>query len=73
MSSYPKWLYHPGKAPVVVEDEAAHKALGAGWVETPAIAVKAPEPTKAPEPLGGLLPPAPLEESSAEKYGKKVK
>ena len=36
MSSYPKWLYHPTKEAVVVQDEAAHKALGAGWVESPA-------------------------------------
>jgi hypothetical protein len=34
--SYPKWLYHPTKEAVIVTDEAAHKALGAGWVESPA-------------------------------------
>lgn len=36
MAAYPKWLYHPTKAPALVQDEAAHKALGAGWVESPA-------------------------------------
>jgi hypothetical protein len=36
MSSYPKWLYHATKAAMVVRDEAAHKALGEGWYESPA-------------------------------------
>lgn len=36
MKAYPKWLYHPSKPATVVDDEAAHKALGAGWVESPA-------------------------------------
>lgn len=45
MSSYPKWLYHPTEPAVVVEDEASHKALGPGWVESPAD-IKAAEPKK---------------------------
>ena len=51
MASYPKWLYHPKQAPVVVSDEAAHKALGAGWVESPADFPAEPEvkPEAAPE------------------------
>jgi hypothetical protein len=36
MQSYPKWLYHPTQAPRVVDDEAAHKALGSDWAESPA-------------------------------------
>ena len=36
MSSYPKWLYSAGKEPALVADEAAHGALGSGWVESPA-------------------------------------
>lgn len=40
--SYPKWLYHPTLPARIVPDEAAHKALGAGWVESPADCV-APE------------------------------
>lgn len=36
MSNYPKWLYHPTKEAVVVADEAAHRALGPGWYESPA-------------------------------------
>ena len=36
MASYPKWLYHHSKPATLVADEAAHKALGAGWVESPA-------------------------------------
>lgn len=49
MSSYPKWLYHSTKAPALVADEAAHKALGTEWAETPA-AFKAEAKT-----LGSLL------------------
>lgn len=50
MSSFPKWLYHPNKPPVVVEDEAAQKALGAGWVESPADAKAEPLPEEKPVP-----------------------
>jgi hypothetical protein len=46
MSSYPKWLYHPTREPTVVADEAAHKALGPGWVESPADIHKAHAPVK---------------------------
>lgn len=35
MSSYPKWLYHATKGTCVVPDEAAHKAAGEGWAESP--------------------------------------
>ncbi len=45
---YPKWLFHATKKAVMVADEAAHKALGAEWVESPADVHKAVE-TKAPE------------------------
>lgn len=41
MPSYPKWLYHAVKPATVVADEAAHTALGAAWVESPADAAKA--------------------------------
>jgi hypothetical protein len=40
--SYPKWLYHADKNPELVKDEAAHSALGEGWVESPALCVKKP-------------------------------
>lgn len=52
MSAYPKWLYHHSKPATVVPDEVAHKALGAGWVESPAdVKPEAPEPPKAePKP-----------------------
>jgi hypothetical protein len=52
MSSYPKWLYHYSKPATVVPDEAAHKALGAGWVESPADTKPEapPEPKPATEP-----------------------
>lgn len=33
---YPKWLYHAEKEAVLVVDHAAHRALGAGWYESPA-------------------------------------
>lgn len=36
MTSYPKWLYHPTLPAALVADEVAHKALGAGWFESPA-------------------------------------
>lgn len=49
MSSYPKWLYHPEKTALVVPDEAARKALGAGWYESPEDFPKA-TPVK-PEPV----------------------
>lgn len=55
MSSYPKWLYHPTKAPTVVADEAAHRALGAGWAESPVEAKQAVVPAaREPETLGDL-------------------
>jgi hypothetical protein len=34
--SYPKWLYHPTQEARIVPDEAAHKALGPEWAESPA-------------------------------------
>ena len=40
---YPKWLYSADKEPALVKDEAAHEALGQGWVESPALCVKAEE------------------------------
>lgn len=52
MASYPKWLYHPSKPAVVVDGEAAHRALGAGWVESPADfrTEAAPQPAPHVEP-----------------------
>lgn len=41
--SYPKWLYHAEKEPIVVKDQKEHEALGAGWVESPADIQKAAE------------------------------
>ena len=48
MSSYPKWLYHSEKEPRVVADVAAHQALGAGWVESPALLELKPKTEKKP-------------------------
>lgn len=45
MASYPKWLYHSAKAPVLVKDEAEHKALGAEWFESPADVKSLSEPS----------------------------
>lgn len=42
MSQYPKWLYHATHEARVVPDEAAHKALGSGWHESPVDAKAAP-------------------------------
>jgi hypothetical protein len=50
MASYPKWLYHPTKEALVVPDEAARKALGAGWYESPADFPKTTAPPSAPQP-----------------------
>ena len=50
MSSYPKWLYHPHKDALVVQDEAAHKALGLGWYESPALFPKTADPLPAQLP-----------------------
>ena len=54
MSSYPKWLYHPSKEALVVPDEAAHKALGAGWYASPAdfpkVTSQPPVPVPVPVP-----------------------
>lgn len=33
--NYPKALYHSTKGVALAQDEAAHKALGAGWGESP--------------------------------------
>jgi hypothetical protein len=68
VSSYPKWLYHPTREAVVVLDEAAHKALGPGWVESPAEAVKPAEPPKGHGEVLGESHPA-----DAEKHHKKAK
>lgn len=35
MSSYPKWLYHATNGACIVPDEAAHKAAGDEWAESP--------------------------------------
>ncbi len=48
MSSYPKCLYHATKEPVIVPDEAAHKALGAEWKESPAEFEPAPKAEQRP-------------------------
>jgi hypothetical protein len=50
--SYPKWLYHPTQDALIVPDEAAHKALGDGWVESP-VAKPEPEPEKKHPPKKG--------------------
>jgi len=34
--AYPKWKYHATKPAVIVADQAAEKALGEGWGESPA-------------------------------------
>ena len=34
--SYPKWLYHKTKAPIVVHTEVEHESFKDGWEETPA-------------------------------------
>lgn len=47
MSSYPKWLYHATKDALLVPDEVAHKALGAGWYESPADVHPSPTPPQA--------------------------
>lgn len=52
MASYPKWLYHPTRPAALVADEAAHKALGGGWAESPANLVPEPKPEEKPaEPV----------------------
>lgn len=33
---YPKWVYHPARAPVLVNGPDEHAALGPEWVESPA-------------------------------------
>jgi hypothetical protein len=53
MVSYPKWLYHSTKEPVVVASEEEQKALGPGWCESPADC-KSPPPRGEPETLGEL-------------------
>lgn len=58
MSSYPKWLYHPTQAACVVSDEAAHKALGAGWVESPADVKRPVAPAQPLEALADVDHPA---------------
>ena len=57
--SYPKWLYHAEKEARIVQDEAAHKALGAEWVESPAAFEK-----KAPEALGDAVPEVEAQEGA---------
>jgi hypothetical protein len=42
---YPKWLYHAEKEACMVRDLEAHKAMGPGWVESPAL-IKRPEGPK---------------------------
>jgi hypothetical protein len=36
MQRYPKFLYSATEPAVIVQDEAEHAALGAGWFESPA-------------------------------------
>lgn len=54
MANYPKWLYAHGQEPKLVADEAAHQALGAGWVESPADAK--PEAPKAEPQVAVVIP-----------------
>lgn len=65
-AQYPKWLYHASLPATVVSDEAAHKALGAGWVESP-VDVKAALP-KEDETVKELAEP-----KDELKHHKKVK
>lgn len=38
---YPKWLYKPDGAAVLVDDAEAERALGDGWYATPDAAAEA--------------------------------
>lgn len=58
MSNYPKWKYHAEKPAVIVQSEEAEKALGAGWVESPADLKKQEAPA--------VKPSAPVEKPAAE-------
>lgn len=69
--SFPKWLYHATQEAVVVSDEAAEKALGPGWVESPAD-VKKPVESKKAESHHAAEHPEPHHEA-AEKHHKKAK
>jgi hypothetical protein len=42
---YPSWRYHPEHEARIVASEEAEKALGAGWVHSPAD-IKPVEPVK---------------------------
>lgn len=64
MKSYPKWLYHSSKPATVVADEAAHKALGPGWEESPS-AFKSKSVSKAEEKPETAAKPV-LEQKLAE-------
>lgn len=37
LQTHPKWKYGAGGASVLVADEAAEAALGAGWYDSPAL------------------------------------
>jgi hypothetical protein len=45
---YPVWRYHATKPACIVNDEAADRALGAGWVSHPAQLVQADTKKKGP-------------------------
>ena len=70
-NDYPKYLFHK-TAPtgLLVADEAAEKALGSGWVESPAELTKKQTAPAAP----AAAEEKPAEEHHApEKHSKKVK
>lgn len=59
MKHFPSWRYHKDKEAVIIHSEAEEKALGAGWVESPAdvdaapIAVEAEPEQEKPKPKRG--------------------
>lgn len=73
MSSYPKWLYHPTKDAQIVTDEAAHKALGDEWAESPAAFSKSVALEQAIEALDAEISAAKTEtlQKAAKKKGGK--
>ena len=73
MTCYPKFLYHPEKAPRVVKSKEEHEALGPGWVESPAEFGVETCPGKTPDPVIALQKAsmAPAAEGAAPAMPKK--
>ena len=62
MEHFPSWRYHRDKEPVLVKNHEEEKALGSGWVDSPAKFKDHSLPTEEP-----------VQDTSSKRKGKRKK